>query len=1011
MPWAMRRGQGRAFFHFEILEERTLLSAALDLVGVTAMRTDPAFAGIDGSGITVAIIDTGIDSTHPLLAPNYLTGFDFIHNDNTPDDEEGHGTHVAGIIGATDPDIGVAPGVHLISLKIGGQNGSSRVSWPKAEAALQWVDAHKDQYNIKVVNMSIGSGFFTSVSSASSDILFDDVRRLQADGITVVSAAGNEFADNQTPGSGSPGIFSTLDVGAVWDKNEGGPIPADQQYKDFTTGADRITFFSDRPNTPNNVVFAPGALIRSTYPGGGFAVEGGTSQASPLVAGIVALMQQTAFQVGGRYLTPAEVQNLIHQSAHTINDGDDEDTSVAVTHLDFPRVNAYAAVQDVVAFFQGATPPPAPPPPGGPPAVSDPNGTIAGAFLGPTLVGDTVESVSGAVGTDGGVNQVGPSDVDMIQFTVSTPGTLTLDMVSPDGTSSFDAYLRLFDSNGNQIAVNDDKAQGDVFPAITVPVSPGTYYAGVSGYPNTTYDPTVPSSGVAGATGSYQLNFSLATADPNGVLAGAVPVDVSQAPKFDLGFIGADNATVSDTGQVVSGTNVGPADVDLFRISIPDNGTLTIDVDTPYDSGFVDSYLNVFAVQSDGSLIRIASNDDGGVAPGTDGHNIDSLLNLPVTTGQDLVIGVSDVHNQNYDPNTTAGRDASGTGGLYNINFAFTNNDQDGRIPTALSVPVPLTPLPDAIGTDFDTAGNPLSVGDRDVDFYHFRIAKKTQTLQVNLTPDGAAPLNGVLTLWDSAGNALFISDGNGGPAAIQWVASPGVDYYVSVSGAGNDTFDPFQVATGTSGATGDYSISAFAQSSKALKVLSNDAISGRTPTPIFLNQQVSGDIGSDGDLFVGSQDIDLYRFIPSTTGSYTITTGVVGDFNSDTFLRLFDTKGREIAFNDDVDPSTSTSLITATLTARKAYYIGVNGFSNAARFYSPKTGKNAAPGSNGGYTLTVTQDTGSTGSILTTAAAAAAVQSFKTSGAITADPLAKHDGGGDVLSNVGPDAVKFPGI
>jgi hypothetical protein len=296
------------------------------------------------------------------------------------------------------------------------------------------------------------------------------------------------------------------------------------------------------------------------------------------------------------------------------------------------------------------------------------------------------------------------------------------------------------------------------------------------------------------------------------------------------------------------------------------------------------------------------------------------------------------------------------------------------------------------------------------VDFYHFRIAKKTQTLQVNLTPDGAAPLNGVLTLWDSAGNALFISDGNGGAAAIQWVASPGVDYYVSVSGAGNDTFDPFQVATGTSGATGDYSISAFAQSSKALKVLSNDAISGRTPTPIFLNQQVSGDIGSDGDLFVGNQDIDLYRFIPSTTGSYTITTGVAGDFNSDTFLRLFDTKGREIAFNDDVDPSTSTSLITATLTARKAYYIGVNGFSNAARFYSPKTGKNAAPGSNGGYTLTVTQDTGSTGSILTTAAAAA-VQSFKTSGTITADPLAKHDDGGDVLSNVGPDAVKFPGI
>src|ERR1041384_6190184 len=84
----------------ECLEQRRLLSAAQNLIGETAMRADPAFAGINGQGITVAVIDTGIDQTHPDLAPGYITGYDFVRNDAVPDDEQGHGTHVAGIVAA-----------------------------------------------------------------------------------------------------------------------------------------------------------------------------------------------------------------------------------------------------------------------------------------------------------------------------------------------------------------------------------------------------------------------------------------------------------------------------------------------------------------------------------------------------------------------------------------------------------------------------------------------------------------------------------------------------------------------------------------------------------------------------------------------------------------------------------------------------------------------------------------------------------------------------------------------
>src|SRR3954469_14837303 len=90
------------------LEARYLLSAALDLIGVTALRSDPTLAGIDGSGVSVAIIDTGVDFTHPLLAPAQVAAHDFVRNNNQALPTDEHGTHVAGIVGARDADIGVA---------------------------------------------------------------------------------------------------------------------------------------------------------------------------------------------------------------------------------------------------------------------------------------------------------------------------------------------------------------------------------------------------------------------------------------------------------------------------------------------------------------------------------------------------------------------------------------------------------------------------------------------------------------------------------------------------------------------------------------------------------------------------------------------------------------------------------------------------------------------------------------------------------------------------------------
>ena len=102
----------------ESLEARLVFSAALDLIGVDALRADPAFAGIDGSGVSVAVIDTGVDHTHGLIAPGYVGGADIVTGGGFPTPVHEHGTHVAGIVGARDFDIGVAPDTGIIGLQV-----------------------------------------------------------------------------------------------------------------------------------------------------------------------------------------------------------------------------------------------------------------------------------------------------------------------------------------------------------------------------------------------------------------------------------------------------------------------------------------------------------------------------------------------------------------------------------------------------------------------------------------------------------------------------------------------------------------------------------------------------------------------------------------------------------------------------------------------------------------------------------------------------------------------------
>ncbi|MBL1218708.1 MAG: subtilisin [Planctomycetes bacterium] len=213
--------------------------------------------GYTGSGVKVAVLDTGIDYNHPELAGKVMGGWDFQNNDPDPMDDHDHGTHVSGTIAAAWDSVGVvgvAPDAELYALKVLNQNGSGNFS--TVIAALQW----SIDNGMNVTNQSLGS--FTNPGSAvqnAYDAAYDA-------GILHVAASGNFYG---LFGVSWPARYeSVIAVGAI-NKNNGVPLFVD-------TG-------------PQMELAAPGVDVPSCKRGGGYIEFSGTSMASPHAAGVAAL--------------------------------------------------------------------------------------------------------------------------------------------------------------------------------------------------------------------------------------------------------------------------------------------------------------------------------------------------------------------------------------------------------------------------------------------------------------------------------------------------------------------------------------------------------------------------------------------------------------------------------------------------------------------------------------------------------------------------------------------------
>lgn len=245
--------------------------------GVKRVNASTAWHITMGQGVKVAVIDTGIDYTHPDIQGNYADGYNAIILSTSPADamdDNGHGTHVAGTIAAVRDSkgvAGVAPGTRIYGVKVLDYYGSGQVSW--IISGIEWAVDNK----VNVINMSLGASF-------SIDSLAKAVTAAYKKGVVIVCAAGNTSEDVNYPAKYPESIAVSA-----------------------SDSSDKIASFSSRG--PEIAFIAPGVEVYSTTPGASYSTKSGTSMASPHVAGLAAL----AVYLGAD--TPVKVREALTKAA------------------------------------------------------------------------------------------------------------------------------------------------------------------------------------------------------------------------------------------------------------------------------------------------------------------------------------------------------------------------------------------------------------------------------------------------------------------------------------------------------------------------------------------------------------------------------------------------------------------------------------------------------------------------------------------------------------------------
>jgi thermitase len=273
-------------------------------------------AGNKGSrNVIVAVIDTGVDYRHKNLAPNMIQGFDFKENDNDPMDKTsaqnpGHGTHCAGAIGATGlidgGTVGLAPEVSIMPLRFLGEDGSGDLN-----NAIKAID-----YAVEKGAQVISASWGAAVSRSQAGPMLEAIKRADDKGVIFVAAAANDGKNNDTTEMypANNGYPNSITVAAS------GSSDAKPSWSNYGTATVHVA--------------SPGENIMSTLPGDKYGNLSGTSMATPLVSGLVALLKSQ-----DSTLTGAQIRAILQTTG----------AKVSIQTACNCRVDAYEAVDSVIA--------------------------------------------------------------------------------------------------------------------------------------------------------------------------------------------------------------------------------------------------------------------------------------------------------------------------------------------------------------------------------------------------------------------------------------------------------------------------------------------------------------------------------------------------------------------------------------------------------------------------------------------------------------------------------------
>lgn len=456
---------------YENKQLHPVLASSLPLINQPVV----AGAGEQGNGTTVVVIDTGVDIANPAFGACTAANTPsnncrvVVSNDlvSPAFSDHSHGTNVSAIV------LGVAPLSKVAMLNVFGSNGGAFDS--DILTGINWAISNKSTYNIVAINLSLGDGQAYSSTCPSNSVGGAEssaIARAKNAGISVVVAAGNEA---RAAALSSPACApDAISVGAVYDSNLGGVSTG--VCTDNSTAPDQIACFSNRANYMT--LFAPGVFVTA-----GDITESGTSQATPHVAGALAVLRSTFPSE-----TLAQILTRLTSTGAPINF---TSNAIAVTK---PRINLLEAARPANNNFVNAV------------TLSGSSGVATGLSL----------LANKEVGEPNHAGNVGGASV-WWKWVAPAAGQLTIDTHG----SNYDTLLAMYKgaslSTMSEIASNDnDGTSGNVSGLLMQTVANQTYFFAVDGVNGVSGNPALNWSLNAAAN----ANLSVSIAGPNSITLG-----------------------------------------------------------------------------------------------------------------------------------------------------------------------------------------------------------------------------------------------------------------------------------------------------------------------------------------------------------------------------------------------------------------------------------------------------------------------------------------------------------